>query len=334
MDLAYSVKVPSPQRVKKEIPLKNPEKIFIQKSRKKIESSFTDKKVFTVILGPCSIYDLDAALEYAKKVATLQKKVGEKIHLVMRTYFEKSRSKNDWSGFFHTINDEKPINHIKKVRSFLLTLAKMEVPTAAEIINPALALYFIDLLSWGSIGARTVNSLLHRQYTSALSLPIGFKNCLSGNIIPALNAALTSQSPQQFISSFGGPGLQWIKTHGNPLPHIVLRGGTTGPNFSLEAIETTQLKLKEYPTLPQKFLIDCSHGNSEKCHKKQEDVLEYLTQNKIPLLESVAGIMLESFLFEGKTDINNPAFGVSVTDACMGWEATEEKVEKIASLFL
>jgi len=282
-----------------------------------------------VVVGPCSIHDEEAALEYAIKLNLLRKQVKKTLFLVMRVYFEKPRTNVGWKGM---INDPyldgtcDIIEGLRKARSLLLKITEMGLPSATEMLDPITAQYVADLISWSAIGARTTESQTHRELASGLSMPVGFKNSLDGNLSSAINALMAVRTPQSFlgINHDGKPCV--VKTGGNPWGHIVLRGGER-PNYDPISIKEARLNLIE-KKLSEAIMVDCSHANSMKKYRGQSVVWKNIIGQFISGNKALIGLMLESNLHEGNqevcADVSSLKYGVSITDECISWEATEQ----------
>jgi len=294
-----------------------------------------------VIAGPCSIDNEESALEYAARLVELSRKVDETLLVVMRVYFEKPRTTTGWKGL---INDPdldgscKVEDGLRKARSILLKINEMGMPAATEMLEPVTPQYVADLVSWASIGARTTESQTHRQMASGLSMPVGFKNGTDGNLCTPVNAMLAARTPQSFLGIDSTGRTCVVKTRGNELSHLVLRGGER-PNYDPISIEEARLKLIE-KGLPQAIVIDCSHANSMKMYQGQANVWHSVLDQRIAGNDAIAGMMLESHLLEGNQKFNGDRrklkYGVSITDACISWPATEalllEAHEKILAV--
>jgi len=282
-----------------------------------------------VIVGPCSIHDVETALEYATKLSLLRKQVEKTLFLVMRVYFEKPRTILGWKGM---INDPyldgtcDIIEGLRKARGLLLKISEMGLPSATEMLDPITAQYVADLVSWSAIGARTTESQTHREMASGLSMPVGFKNSLDGNLSSAINALTAARTPQSFlgIDQDGKPCV--VKTGGNPWGHIVLRGGKR-PNYDPISIEEARLNLIE-KKLPETIVVDCSHANSMKKYQGQSVVWKNIIGQYIAGNEALIGLMLESNIHEGNqgvsADVSSLEYGVSITDECISLETTEQ----------
>lgn len=285
------------------------------------------------IVGPCSFHDPKACMDYAHRLKKLATEVADTIFMVMRVHVEKPRTDLGWKGYLNDpyLNETYCIQEgVISARKFMLELFDLNLPIASEILNPMSYLYFQDLLSWGSIGARTVESQPHREIASSLTFPIGIKNAISGNIKVAANCIAFSAKKQTFMGMNAEGYISVIHAPGNPYAHLVLRGGAMGCNYKhadIQSAENTLTRLK----LPTSIMVDCSHGNSLKNHLNQEQVLlDVLTQKSAGNL-SIVGVILESFLEAGNQaipgDINQLHYGLSITDSCLGWEDTERMIK-------
>jgi len=288
------------------------------------ESLHGQSERFIVIMGPCSIDNPEAALVYAKRLKALQEQHPELL-LVMRTYMEKPRTTIGWTGF---IND--PSSGIHKTRELLLEINHLNVPCATELLNPLLAPYYADLLSYASIGARTSESQIHRQLAASLPMPVGIKNPTGGDLTVAAHSVYAATQAHQLLALNDEGRIENTITQGNPNAHLILRGSRTRSNYCKNSMSEALAALNEHQC-PNRFIIDCSHGNSAGCHEEQEQVASYLadTLSEHPEL---AGMMLESYLESGNQSINDTprVFGKSITDACLSWETTESLIKQIA----
>jgi len=284
-----------------------------------------------VIVGPCSIHDEASALAYARRLSRLRKKAADTLVVIMRTYFEKPRTLTGWKGL---LNDPyldgtcDVAEGLRRARRILLEINGMGVPAAAEMLDPTTPPYIGDLISWSAVGARTTESQTHREMASGLDMPVGFKNATDGNLPVALNAILAARTPQTFPGIGQNGRTVIVKTSGNPWGHMVLRGGKT-PNHHPEHIEDARRLLRE-KGLSEVILVDCSHGNANGDHHRQSAVWHDVIRQRTNGDNAIVGLMLESHLHEGCQPISVPlsgmAHGVSVTDACIGWEETEHLV--------
>ena len=288
--------------------------------------------------SPCSVHDVDAALEYAQLLRTYADKAKDDLHIVMRVYFEKPRTTVGWKGLINDpyMNGTFEINKGLRIgRQLLLDIAKMGLPAGCEFLDTISPQYTADLVAWGAIGARTTESQVHRELTSALSMPTGFKNSTDGGVGVAVDACRASRSGHVFLS-VGKDGLSSIvETEGNPDVHIILRGGSKGPNYEAQYVKDCAEKMRA-ANLPTKVMIDCSHGNSSKQHKRQiivaEDIAAQLAG--FETAQYIMGVMIESNLVEGRQDIPSEGpqaltYGQSVTDACISWEDTVTVLDKL-----
>lgn len=287
-----------------------------------------------VIVGPCSIHDTEAALEYGKKLKVLRDELSEDLEVVMRVYFEKPRTTVGWKGLINDpyLNDTFRINDGLRIgRKLLLDLTDMGVPTASEFLDMITPQYVGDLISWGAIGARTTESQVHRELSSGLSCPVGFKNGTDGNIKIASDAIRSAGASHHFLSvtKYGHSAI--IETAGNPDCHIILRGGKE-PNYSAEHVGAIKQEL-EASGLPQKVMIDFSHANSSKEYKRQMVVAEDVAAQLAAGEDAIFGVMIESHLVEGRQNLVDgkaPTYGQSITDGCINWADTETTLRQLA----
>lgn len=322
----------TPNEVKAKVPLTKLAEQTVLKYREELEQilDFQDRRKF-IVVGPCSIHDPKAAIEYSERLKILAEKVQDKLLLVMRVYFEKPRTTVGWKGL---INDPEMDDsfHVENglliARSLLLQIAEMGLPAATEALDPIIPQYISELIAWSAIGARTTESQTHREMASGLSMPVGFKNGTDGNIQVALNALQSARTPHNFLGINQDGQVSVFQTRGNAYGHVILRGGNQ-PNFDAENIQLVEQKLKE-ANLPPRIVIDCSHGNTNKDYKLQSAVLENVIQQIVDGNTSIVGMMLESNLYEGNQPVNcqkdELQYGVSVTDKCIGWEETEQVI--------
>ena len=285
---------------------------------------------FVIICGPCSIHDEKVAIEYAQKLLELKKKFEKKFLILMRVYFEKPRTTVGWKGLISDphLNGSNDINYgLKLARKLLIKIASLGVGTATELLDPIIAAYLGELVSWVAIGARTTESQTHRQMASGLSAPVGYKNGTNGDLLVAINAMKSAKAPHSFLSVDDEGKCSVVHTKGNPYGHIILRGGGGKPNFHLEDIETTEIVLKKN-NFNQKIMVDCSHENSYKNYKKQFLVAKDIVAQKKIGNQSIFALMIESNLKASNQKlVHNPKdleYGVSITDQCIGWKETVE----------
>lgn len=304
-------------------------------AREAIHNILTDKDDrLLVIIGPCSIHDPAAALEYGNRLKVLRDELGDRLEIVMRVYFEKPRTTVGWKGLINDpyLNDTYKINDGLRIgRKLLLDLTDMGMPTASEFLDMITPQYVADLISWGAIGARTTESQVHRELASGLSCPVGFKNGTDGNIKIAADAIRSAGASHHFLSvtKYGHSAI--IETAGNPDCHIILRGGKE-PNYSAEHVADVKEKLAAIG-LPQKVMIDFSHANSSKEYQRQMVVAQDCADQLAAGEEAIFGVMIESHLVEGRQDLCDGkagTYGQSITDACIGWDDTEKVLRLLA----
>ena len=320
----------APDILKKEIPVSNRANETVVFGRQTIEKILSKKdRRLLVIVGPCSIHDEKAAIEYASRLNTLRKQVADTLFVIMRVYFEKPRTTVGWKGL---INDPyldgtcDMTAGLRKARGLLTQINEMGLPAATEMLDTITAQYVADLVSWSAIGARTSESQTHRELASGLSMPVGFKNSTDGNLSSAINALMAARAPQSFLGIDQDGKTCVVKTNGNPWVHIVLRGGKR-PNYDPISLEEARLKLIE-KDLPETLMVDCSHANSMKKYQGQAVVWKSVVGQYLAENESLIGLMLESNLHEGNQkffgDVSSLKYGVSITDECISWETTEQ----------
>jgi 3-deoxy-7-phosphoheptulonate synthase len=288
-----------------------------------------------VVVGPCSIHDPDAALDYAKRLKPLHDQYKDELIIVMRTYFEKPRTTVGWKGLINdpNLDGSFDINHgLRIARRLLSTLAELDLPTGTEFLDPISPQFVADLVCWGAIGARTTESQVHRELASGLSMPVGFKNGTRGTTIIAVEAVRAARNPHHFLSVTKQGLTAIVATKGNLDCHVILRGGTGKPNYYAENIAETN-ELLEAAGLEGRVMIDCSHANSGKDHEKQSAVASEVAKQVAGGSQGVFGLMLESFLVGGRQDNGTSSdltYGQSITDACMSWDATVPVLEELA----
>ncbi len=280
-----------------------------------------------VVVGPCSIHDPGAALEYARRLKKVQEEKADDLCIVMRVYFEKPRTTVGWKGLINDphLDGSFVINEgLRLARRLLLELAEAGLPAGCEFLDPISPQFFADLVSWGSIGARTSESQVHRELTSGLSMPVGFKNGTDGNVQIAIDAMASAAHPHHFLSVTKQGVAAIVATKGNRDTFVILRGSTRGPNYGAEHLAEVGAALGKRG-LPDRVLIDCSHGNSGKSHERQPEVVREVAAQVADGNRSIVGVMMESFLEDGRQDLKDgdePVYGRSITDACMSWERT------------
>jgi len=319
----------TPNEVKEKLPLNKTAEHTILKFRQEIEHilDFQDRRKF-IVVGPCSIHDPQAAIEYGQKLHALAEKVQDKLLLIMRVYFEKPRTTVGWKGLINDPEMDDSFNVEKGIliaRNLLLKLTELGLPTATEALDPIIPQYISELISWSAIGARTTESQTHREMASGLSMPVGFKNGTDGNIQVAVNALKSAKTPHNFLGINQKGQVSVFQTRGNAHGHVILRGGNQ-PNFEAENIKLVEEQLKT-ANLSPRIVVDCSHGNTNKDYRLQSMVFENIIQQIVDGNSSIVGMMLESNLYAGSQAITGNRedlkYGVSVTDKCINWEETE-----------
>jgi 3-deoxy-7-phosphoheptulonate synthase len=308
----------------------------IANSRRQIEQILTgeDDRLLAIV-GPCSVHDTEAAIDYATRLSEIQDKYKDELFIVMRTYFEKPRTVVGWKGLITDPNLDGSYAleaGLHKARKLLLDINKLGLATATEFLDMITGQYIADLIAWGAIGARTTESQIHREMASALSCPVGFKNGTNGNVKIAIDAIRASKASHYFYSPDKNGRMTVYRTSGNPYGHIILRGGEKGPNFDEASVKQACDALAEF-ALPQRLIVDFSHANCQKQHRKQIDVARDICNQIKSGSTRIAGIMAESFIVEGNqpmTDINNLTYGQSITDPCLGWDDTVTMLDMLA----
>ncbi len=335
--IAQSEPLPAPELLRAELPVEEDQAAFIAASRADARAILRgEQDRLLVIVGPCSVHEPASALEYADRLRRAAGQLADELLLVMRVYFEKPRTRMGWKGLIYDpdLNGRGNIGEgLRQARHLLLACARTRVPAASEILDLVTPQYYAELLSWGAIGARTVESPLHRQMASALSAPVGFKNSIEGSINTAIDAIHVAAQAHRFptISLDGSAAV--ITTTGNPDGHLVLRGTSNGPNYDAASVATASQALRA-AGLPPRLIVDCSHGNSNKDYPRQAIVAANIGQQISEGRQDICGLMLESHLHEGRQDIGNGRdglrYGQSVTDACIGWDTTVEVLQCLA----
>lgn len=289
-----------------------------------------------VVIGPCSIHDTKAAMEYAGRLVKERERLAGELEIIMRVYFEKPRTTVGWKGFMNDprLDESYDINRgLRGARQLLWQIAQMGVPAGSEFLDVITPQYIADIVTWGAIGARTTESQVHRQLASGLSMPVGFKNGTDGNIQIALDAIAAAQCSHVFLSVTKHGTAAIVQTRGNNVCHVILRGGKASPNYDAGSVSNavTQLKARG---LPPYLMVDCSHGNSLKDYKRQTLVAQDLCAQIASGSRGIAGVMIESHLREGRQDVvpGKPlVHGQSITDACVSWETTVGMLKDLAA---
>jgi 3-deoxy-7-phosphoheptulonate synthase len=321
--------LPTPREIRTQFPHTAATRRTVTQARETVERILDreDPRLLAIV-GPCSIHDMDAAMEYATRLQALAEKIKDRVFVIMRVYFEKPRTTVGWKGFINdpTMDDTFRMDEgLRRARRFLLNLAELGLPAASEALDPITPQYLSDLISWTAIGARTAESQTHRELASGLSMPVGFKNGIEGGFTSGINAIKAALQPHHFlgITELGRPAV--FGATGNPYPHLVLRGGLK-PNYTPDQVQACEQALAA-AGLPVRIIVDCSHGNSNKDPGKQAEVLASVTQQIEDGSPSLVGVMLESNLEWGSQpmtgDPSQLKYGVSITDACIDWPTTE-----------
>ncbi|KAJ7212148.1 hypothetical protein GGX14DRAFT_447646 [Mycena pura] len=328
-----------PQILQEDLPLTLLAAHTVLQGRLEVENILKgDDDRLLVVVGPCSVHSVEAGLDYARLLKQYADTAKDDLLIVMRVYFEKPRTTVGWKGLINDpdLNGTFQINKgLRIARTLLLDIAKLGLPAGCEFLDTITPQYTADLVSWGAIGARTTESQVHRELTSALSMPTGFKNSTDGSVGIAIDACRAASTGHVFLS-VGKEGLSSIiETEGNPYVHVILRGGASGPNFEADFVRDAGAKLKKAGVV-QKIMIDCSHGNSQKQHERQKEVADDIarqleSEDTSPL---IMGVMIESNLIEGRQDIPSTGlasmrYGQSVTDPCISWESTVPVLERL-----
>jgi len=320
----------TPPRVLKEsLPLTEESARTVLESRNAVDAiiDHRDSRMLAVV-GPCSIHDQAAAMDYAARLNQLQKEIADQILVVMRVYFEKPRTRLGWRGLIldpHLDGTYDVQSGLHTARTILLEITQMGLPVGSEMLDPIVPQYTSDLLSWASIGARTTESQTHREMASGLSMPVGFKNGTDGSIETAINALSSARGPHSFIGIDQEGRTAVFNTSGNNAGHIILRGGRSGPNYHDEFVEDA-CRLLVDAGYESTVMIDCSHSNALRNPTRQEKVLQSVIRQRSEGQNAIIGFMLESNLREGQQPVaalEDLEYGVSITDACMGWDQTE-----------
>lgn len=291
-----------------------------------------------VVVGPCSVHDTAAALDYARRLAAKASELGDRLHIVMRVYFEKPRTTLGWKGLINDphLDGSFDINAGLRVgRQLLLDISALGLPVGCEFLDPITPQYIADLVSYGAIGARTAASQVHRQLCSALSMPVGIKNSTEGDIQVAVDGTRAAAASHVFPGTDLDGQAALIRTVGNPDCHVILRGGVDGPNYDAESVADTVARLRK-SGLPERVVIDASHGNSRKDHNKQVNVVTDVAARVAAGEHGIVGLMLESFLVAGRQDLelghrDELVYGQSITDACLDWDTTATQLDTLAA---
>ena len=323
-----------PSDLEAQLPLSPAAEATVLEGRRQLESVLNgDDERFAVIVGPCSIHDRPAAMDYARRLKPLTEQLNDRMLVVMRVYFEKPRTTVGWKGLIYdpNLNDTYEIEDgLHRARRLLMEIAEAGLYSATEFLDPIVPQYVSDLITWAAIGARTTESQTHRQMASGLSMPVGFKNGTDGDPQTAVDALVAARTPQAFLGIDHDGQASIVETRGNPNCHLVMRGGRSGTNYDARSIALAQDALRKADA-PSNIVVDCSHGNSNKDHTRQHIAFEDVVAQRNAGNASLIGAMLESNINPGAQKLGpDPAaldYGVSITDSCIGWEETVNLLE-------
>ncbi|MDP6605133.1 MAG: 3-deoxy-7-phosphoheptulonate synthase [Dehalococcoidia bacterium] len=322
--------LPTPQELGDALPSSEAARSTVLRGRSELESILAgEDSRLVVITGPCSVHDGEATLEYAGRLRELADRVAEQVLVVIRVYFEKPRTTVGWKGLVYDprLDGSYEIDEgLREARALLVQINEMGLPAATEFLDPIVPQYFADLISWAAIGARTVESQTHRQMASGLSMPVGIKNRTDGDTAVAIDAIVAARASHGFLGVDQGGRASLVTTTGNPYAHLVLRGGQDEPNYDAASVEAALTRLRDVG-LPPYLVVDCSHGNSRKDETRQQIGFRDVLDQRAAGRRGIVGLMLESHLEAGRQDLQVDRsalrYGVSITDACIGWEQTE-----------
>jgi 3-deoxy-7-phosphoheptulonate synthase len=327
--------MPTPEELHAQLPISERAAESVTRGREALRNILErkDHRLF-VVVGPCSIHDPQAGLDYAQRLCALQEEVKDTLLLVMRVYFEKPRTTTGWKGFINDpdMDDSFHIDRgMANARRFLLDVCELGLPTATEALDPITPQYLGDLIAWTAIGARTTESQTHREMASGLSTPVGFKNGTDGDIGIAINAILSASQPHSFLGINGEGNVAIVRTRGNRHGHVVLRGGDGRPNYDTVSVAMAEQALAK-AKLPANIVVDCSHANSFKNPELQPLVMADVVNQIRFGNRSLVGVMIESNLVAGKqaipADLSQLVYGCSVTDGCVGWDTTVQMLRE------
>ena len=330
LNVVRTQRLVDPRQVKRDLPMTLAANQTVVRSRAEVKRILSgDDGRLLAIVGPCSIHDETAALEYAERLVELRRELADQLCIVMRVYFEKPRTTVGWKGLIYDPHLDGSFdieNGIRLARSILLRVTELGLPAATEMLDPITPQYIADLVTWSAIGARTTESQTHRQMASGLSMPVGFKNSTDGRLQTALDAMAAARQPHAFLGIDENGLTAMIHTRGNAWAHIILRGGRHGPNYDPATIDGAIEALRA-AGLPTGLMVDCSHANANKQFKNQPHVWRVVLMQRLAGKQDLIGLMLESNLFEGHQNLgDDPArlrYGVSITDQCLGWDESE-----------
>jgi 3-deoxy-7-phosphoheptulonate synthase len=326
-----------PAIVLEQLPLAPDAERFVQESRRAVEAVVrgSDRRL-VVVVGPCSIHDVDAAEEYGRRLREVAERLRDDLVIVMRVYFEKPRTTVGWKGLINDpgLDGSFKINDgLTLARGLLVKLTEMRVPCGCEFLDVITPQYVADCVTWGAIGARTTESQVHRELASGLSMPVGFKNGTDGDVRIAIDAVRAASHPQVFLGVTKQGLTAIVETRGNPACHVILRGGAAGPNHDAASVQSVAAELAK-ANVNARLMIDCSHGNSGKDPARQPIVADEIAKQIEDGSDAIAGVMIESNLVGGRQDVvrgKELVRGQSITDACLAWDATVAVLERLAA---
>ena len=327
----------SPAILLEEVPMTEAAGMTVRAGRRQVADVLHGRNDrLLVVVGPCSIHDPEAGMEYARRLASVAAGLSSELCIVMRVYFEKPRTTVGWKGLINDpyLDGTFQINEgLRRARQFLRGVSELGLPCGCEFLDPISPQFVADLVSWGAIGARTTESQVHRELASGLSMPIGFKNGTYGTVQIAVDAIMSAHHPHRFLGVTEQGLAAIVRTTGNPDCHVILRGGATGPNYDHESVARATATLEKAGLRPS-VMVDASHGNSHKDFRRQAEVVRHLARQVADGADAVFGVMMESFLVEGRQDLVDPSrlvYGQSITDACVSWETTAELLPELAA---
>ncbi|KPQ36465.1 MAG: 3-deoxy-7-phosphoheptulonate synthase AroF [Phormidesmis priestleyi Ana] len=326
-----------PDQLLEKLPLTEKAAALVTETRDRIRNIMhNEDRRLLVVVGPCSVHDVNAAYEYGQKLVKLRERFSDQLEVVMRVYFEKPRTNIGWKGLINDphLDGSYDINEgLRLARKLLLDLAELNLPAGTELLDPITPQYIADVITWTAIGARTTESQTHREMASGLSMPIGFKNNTNGSLDAAANAMLAASQPHHFLGINQTGHASIVSTTGNADGHLVLRGGKEGPNYDAASVESAAAALTKQNLNPR-VMVDCSHANANKDHNRQVSVLKSLAEQVADGSQHLMGAMIESHLVAGKQPIqknlNDLVYGQSITDACVNIDTTAQMLEQLA----
>lgn len=328
--------LPTPTELRTEQPLGEERAALVAASRRAVRDVLAgDDDRLLLVVGPCSVHDPEAALDYARRLAAATRDLGDALCVVMRVYFEKPRTTIGWKGLINDpdIDGGHDVRRgLRLARTVLLDVLSTGLPVGCEFLEPTSPQYIADAVSWGAIGARTPESQVHRQLTSGLSMPVGFKNATDGDVQVAIDGLIAASHPQVFFGIDDEGRASVVTTTGNPDCHVILRGGRSGPNYDVDSVRDA-LDLLAKAERPRRLVVDASHGNSGKDHVRQAGVVREVAARIAEGDAGIAGLMVESFIEPGRQEPGpreGLTYGQSITDSCVGWDETERLLDVLA----